>query len=60
MGIAFGIHGTLAAAVRTPLQDAGLIHLVAVSGLKVVMVAGAGQLAVGRGTAVVAAPPNRR
>jgi competence protein ComEC len=40
LGIAFGIHGTLATGVRTPLQDAGLIHIVAVSGLKVVMVAG--------------------
>jgi competence protein ComEC len=40
LGIAFGIHGTLAPAVRTPLQDAGLIHVVAVSGLKIVMIAG--------------------
>ena len=40
LGIAFGIHGRLTAAVRTPLQDAGLIHIVAVSGLKVVIVAG--------------------
>jgi competence protein ComEC len=40
LGIAFGVHGTLAADVRAPLQDAGLIHIVAVSGLKVVMVAG--------------------
>ncbi|HSP64913.1 MAG TPA: ComEC/Rec2 family competence protein [Candidatus Deferrimicrobium sp.] len=40
LGIAFGIHGTLASGVRAPLQDAGLIHVVAVSGLKVVMVAG--------------------
>ena len=40
LGIAFGIHGTLATGVRAPLQDAGLIHIVAVSGLKVVMVAG--------------------
>jgi competence protein ComEC len=39
LGIAFGIHGTLATAVRVPLQDAGLIHIVAVSGLKVVMIA---------------------
>ncbi|HWF57541.1 MAG TPA: ComEC/Rec2 family competence protein [Candidatus Dormibacteraeota bacterium] len=39
LGIAFGIHGRLTAAIRTPLQDAGLIHIVAVSGLKVVMVA---------------------
>ncbi len=47
LGIAFGIHSTLAGAVRAPLQDAGLIHVVAVSGLKVVMVAGL-VLAVGR------------
>ncbi|MBJ7607948.1 MAG: ComEC/Rec2 family competence protein [Candidatus Dormibacteraeota bacterium] len=40
LGVAFGIHGRLAGVVRTPLQDAGLIHIVAVSGLKVVMVAG--------------------
>jgi competence protein ComEC len=40
LGIAFGIHGTLGAGVRAPLQDAGLIHIVAVSGLKVVMVGG--------------------
>ncbi len=40
LGVAFGIHGRLAAGVRGPLQDAGLIHIVAVSGLKVVMVAG--------------------
>ena len=39
LGVAFGIHGTLPSDVRTPLQDAGLIHIVAVSGLKVVMVA---------------------
>lgn len=40
LGVAFGIHGSLPGMVRTPLQDAGLIHVVAVSGLKVVMVAG--------------------
>jgi competence protein ComEC len=40
LGVAFGIHGRLTAAVRSPLQNAGLIHIVAVSGLKVVMVAG--------------------
>ncbi|MDQ6856621.1 MAG: ComEC/Rec2 family competence protein [Candidatus Dormibacteraeota bacterium] len=40
LGIAFGVHGTLATAVRAPLQDAGLIHIVAVSGLKVAMIAG--------------------
>jgi competence protein ComEC len=38
LGVAFGIHGRLTANVRTPLQDAGLIHIIAVSGLKVVMV----------------------
>lgn len=38
LGVAFGIHGTLGADLRTPLQDAGLIHVIAVSGLKVVMV----------------------
>ncbi len=40
LGVAFGIHSRIVGAVRTPLQDAGLIHVVAVSGLKVVMVAG--------------------
>ncbi|MDQ6846742.1 MAG: ComEC/Rec2 family competence protein [Candidatus Dormibacteraeota bacterium] len=40
LGVAFGIHSTLPGSVRSPLQDAGLIHIVAVSGLKVVMVAG--------------------
>lgn len=40
LGIAFGIHGRIAGAVRAPLQDAGVIHIIAVSGLKVVMVAG--------------------
>lgn len=40
LGIAFGIHARVPGAVRTPLQDAGLVHLVAVSGLKVVMMAG--------------------
>lgn len=40
LGVAFGIHTTLPGAIRSPLQDAGLIHVVAVSGLKVVMVAG--------------------
>ena len=39
LGVVFGIHGRLTSDVRTPLQDAGLIHIVAVSGLKVVMVA---------------------
>ncbi len=40
LGIAFGIHQSLAADVRAPLQDAGLIHIVVVSGLKVVLVIG--------------------
>jgi competence protein ComEC len=40
LGIAFGIHGRITGDVRGPLQEAGLIHIVAVSGLKVVMVAG--------------------
>jgi competence protein ComEC len=40
LGIAFGIHETLAAGVRAPLQDAGLIHIVVVSGLKVVLIIG--------------------
>jgi ComEC/Rec2-related protein len=40
LGIAFGIHQPLTADVRTPLQDAGLIHIVVVSGLKIVLVIG--------------------
>jgi competence protein ComEC len=40
LGIAFGIHARLTPDVRGPLQDSGLIHIVAVSGLKVVIVAG--------------------
>ncbi len=40
VGIAFGIHQPLTSDVRTPLQDAGLIHIVVVSGLKVVLVLG--------------------
>jgi competence protein ComEC len=40
LGIAFGIHQPLAADARAPLQDAGLIHVVVVSGLKVVIVIG--------------------
>jgi competence protein ComEC len=40
LGIAFGIHEPLSAAVRAPLQDAGLIHIVVVSGLKVVLLLG--------------------
>ncbi|MGH7722085.1 MAG: ComEC/Rec2 family competence protein [Candidatus Dormibacteria bacterium] len=39
LGVVFGVHGRLTAAVRAPLQNAGLIHIIAVSGLKVVMVA---------------------
>lgn len=38
LGIAFGIRQPLSADVRQPLQDAGLIHVVVVSGLKVVMI----------------------
>lgn len=38
LGIAFGIRRPLAPEVRQPLQDAGLIHIVVVSGLKVVLV----------------------
>ena len=33
LGVAFGVHARIAGAIRTPLQDAGLIHVVAVSGL---------------------------
>ena len=40
LGIAFGIRQPLAAEVRAPLQDSGLIHIVVVSGLKVVMLLG--------------------
>ncbi len=40
LGIAFGIHQPLTNDVRAPLQDAGLIHVVVVSGLKVVLVVG--------------------
>ena len=40
LGIAFGIHEPLSAGVRAPLQDAGLIHIVVVSGLKVVLIIG--------------------
>jgi hypothetical protein len=38
LGITFGIHGRLTADVHKPLQDAGLIHIVAVSGLMEVVV----------------------
>jgi ComEC/Rec2-related protein len=40
LGVAFGIHETLSADVRTSLQDVGLIHIVVVSGLKVVLIIG--------------------
>jgi competence protein ComEC len=40
LGIAFGIHEPLSSEVRASLQDAGLIHIVAVSGLKVVLLMG--------------------
>jgi competence protein ComEC len=40
LGVAFGIHQPLTADARAPLQDAGLIHVVVVSGLKVVIVIG--------------------
>jgi competence protein ComEC len=40
LGIAFGIHQPLSADVRAPLQNAGLIHIVVVSGLKVVLIIG--------------------
>lgn len=39
LGVAFGWHEPLDAATRSDLQDSGLIHIVAVSGLKVVIVA---------------------
>jgi len=48
VGIAFGIHEPLPADVRAQLQDAGLIHVVVVSGLKVVLIIGL-LSAVGRG-----------
>jgi competence protein ComEC len=40
LGIAFGIHQPLSPEVRAPLQNAGLIHIVVVSGLKVVLIIG--------------------
>jgi competence protein ComEC len=40
MEIAFGVHGTLPADTAAALRDAGLIHLVATSGLKVAIVIG--------------------
>ncbi|HEY0408737.1 MAG TPA: ComEC/Rec2 family competence protein, partial [Candidatus Dormibacteraeota bacterium] len=40
MEIAFGIHGTLPPDAAAALRDAGLIHLVATSGLKVAIVIG--------------------
>jgi competence protein ComEC len=39
-GIVFGIHRPLAPDITTGLQDAGLAHILAISGLKVVLVAG--------------------
>jgi predicted membrane metal-binding protein len=33
LGVAFGVHRPLAGDVRTPLQDAGLIHIVVISGV---------------------------
>ncbi|HVS42689.1 MAG TPA: ComEC/Rec2 family competence protein [Candidatus Dormibacteraeota bacterium] len=38
--ISFGVHGTLPVDVAGPLRDAGLVHLVATSGLKVAIVVG--------------------
>ncbi|MFN2569827.1 MAG: ComEC/Rec2 family competence protein [Candidatus Dormibacteria bacterium] len=40
LGIAFGLRRPLAADVAAPLQDSGLFHIVVVSGLKVIIVAG--------------------
>ena len=40
LGIAFGIHQPLTTDVRAPLQEAGLVHIVVVSGLKVVILLG--------------------
>ena len=40
LGIAFGIRQPLSTDVRAPLQDAGLIHVVVLSGLKVVLILG--------------------
>ena len=40
LGIAFGIHEPLSDDVRTSLQNAGLIHIVVVSGLKIVLALG--------------------
>jgi ComEC/Rec2-related protein len=40
LGVAFGIRQPLTPEVRQPLQDAGLIHIVVVSGLKIVLVLG--------------------
>ncbi|MHB8719518.1 MAG: ComEC/Rec2 family competence protein [Candidatus Dormibacteria bacterium] len=39
LGVALGIHQGLPGTVRAPLQNAGLVHLVAVSGLKVALLA---------------------
>jgi len=40
LGVAFGLRRPLAAEVTAPLQDSGLFHIVVVSGLKIVIVAG--------------------
>lgn len=40
LGIAFGIHEPLSADLRSALQNAGLIHIVVLSGLKVVLLIG--------------------
>jgi ComEC/Rec2-related protein len=53
---ALGVRGTLPTDVSTPLQDAGLIHLVATSGLKVALLIAL----LLRVLAVVAAPPRLR
>ena len=56
LGIAFGIRRPLAGEVRAPLQDAGLIHIVVVSGLKVVMLLGI----VGAAASALGWSPRRR
>jgi competence protein ComEC len=40
LGIAFGIRRPISAATRAPLQATGLVHIVVVSGLKVVLLVG--------------------
>lgn len=59
--VAFGIHGSLPAESAAALQDAGLIHLVATSGLKVAIVVGlisrlAGRLLAPRRRLLLVAP----